>query len=264
MSPQKPTLQIEADLQAVQQAAARHIVKCCQEAMAETGSFLLALSGGQTPGGVYRLLAQETYSKQIEWRNVHIIWGDERYVPHDDEESCYWLARTNLLDHVPIPSQNIYPIPTHYPDPHIAANNYALKLAQLLYLTQGTIHLALQGMGADGHTASLFPHHPALDETNTLAVAVEHAPKPPLTRISLTATALNKSRHILFVVTGEEKATTLCEVLTGANEPHRLPAQLLQWRSEQQSDLDVTWIVDKAAASQLPAKTRKFRKVRRK
>ncbi len=227
----------------VQQAAAERIVSIAQDRVAMKHTFSIALSGGTMVHGLYRYLAAEPLRSQMPWQHVYVLWGDERYVPLDDPDSNYRLAWETLLEHVPIPPEQIYPVPTFYADPYEAAAVYDRQVQQVLASGQGQIDVMVMGMGADGHTASLFPYHPALNlPQDILVTAVEHAPKPPRLRISLTPTALNCAAHALFLVTGNEKAEMLREVLRGPHDPQRLPAQLVR-----PIHGTLTWFVDTAA-----------------
>lgn len=252
MTDSSPRLIVVDTLTTVQQAAAQHIARLATAAIAESGMFVMALSGGSTPGGTYHLLAQTPYHDEIHWERVYIIWGDERYVHHDDPDSCYRLARETLLDRVPLPAQNIYPMPTSYEDANEAAREYDIRIRSLFEMNGGYFHLALQGMGEDGHTASLFPYSPALQvPEEMLVVAVDDAPKQPPRRLSLTTSALNLADNVLFLVAGEEKADALYDTVEGPYDPQRWPAQMIRPQGK-----TVTWLVDTAAAAKLSMKIR--------
>lgn len=243
----QPEIVILPDAEAVQQATAARIVSLVQTRGTATNRFSMALSGGSTPRGLYRMLGQEPLRSQIPWQHISLLWADERYVPPDDPDSNYRLVRETLLDHVPLPPAQIYPVPTHYADPNEAAANYNRQVEAILAAGQGQLDLVLLGIGEDGHTASLFPHHPALTAPeDLLVIAVDHSPKPPPRRISLTAAAINRAAHIVFLVTGAEKATALQAILHGPAAPEQFPAQLVR---PQHGTL--TWMVDLAAARDL-------------
>lgn len=249
MSKHQPEIVRLPDVAAVQRAAAERVVALANAQVAATGRFLIALSGGNTPRGLHTLLAQEPLRSQIPWGQVWVVWGDERYVPADHPDSSYLMARETLLEHVPIPSEQIYPVPTYYADPVESAAIYEQQIQALLAANGNQIDLVLLGMGPDGHTASLFPHHPALAApAERLVVAIDNSPKPPPRRITLTVAALNRAAHTLVLVTGADKAETLREVLEGPADPQRLPIQLIQ-----PPHGSVTWLVDAAAATYLSA-----------
>lgn len=242
-------VRVLADRAALQQAAAELIVQVAQARDAVAGNFTLVLAGGSTPAGLYRLLAQEPFRRQIAWERVWVVWGDERYVAPDDAESNYRLARETFLDSVPIPLGQVFPVPTHGADPSEAAQAYSHTVRRVLDTSGGLFDMVLLGLGPDGHTASLFPHHPALDlddDQETLVVAVADAPKPPPWRISLTAHALNRARQVLFLVSGAEKADAVYEVVAGQPDPHQWPGQRVH-----PPEGSVTWLVDEAAARRL-------------
>lgn len=242
-----PEVLIFPTLPDLQAAAAQRIADLAAAAVAERGRFLTAISGGSAPPGVFRLLTGETLRDAVAWAGWSVVWADERYVPFTSDDSNYLLARTSLLDHVPIPSDQVYPVATYYDDPAAAAAIYDRLMQNLLDLHAGRIDLALLGMGPDGHTASLFPGHPALDaDPAALALVVADAPKPPPLRITLTPRALNTARTTIFLVAGADKAPLVRAVLRETPDPRRLPARLIQ-----PPDGAVIWMLDAAAAAEL-------------
>jgi 6-phosphogluconolactonase len=196
------------DLDALSRAAADQVVAAAKSAVAERGRFMLALSGGRTPAELHRLLAGP-YRDQMPWAQVHIFWGDERYVPHDDARSNYHMARETLLEHVPVPTRQVHPMPDDGGGPDEAAREYE----ELLRTVFGNdrvpqLDLILLGMGADGHTASLFPGTPAIAERDRW-VTVGRAPVDPEVRLTLTQPVLFSARRLLFLVTGDDKRPVL-------------------------------------------------------
>ena len=173
------------------------------------GEAHVALSGGSTVGAAYRLLGEELR----DWTGVHLWYGDERVVPHDDPESNHRLATGTLLAHEAV----WHPLAVELGCEGAAAA-YAEELGDTV------LDIAINGMGPDGHTASLFPGHPELDAEG-VAVCVRDSPKPPSDRVTLTLGKLNEARRILMVVTGEQKAEMLARVLAGPDP--ELPASLL-------------------------------------
>ncbi|MBI5670242.1 MAG: 6-phosphogluconolactonase [Chloroflexi bacterium] len=230
-----------ADADALAQAAAEIIVEAAGKV---SGAFALALSGGSTPKRLYHLLATDAYSHRIEWPRAHVFWGDERCVPPDDPTSNYHLARKTLLDHVPIPPENVHRIYGEQ-EPAQAAALYEQHL-RTFFGGPPRFNLILLGMGGDGHTASLFPHTPALAERERWVVASYYAQVQPSWRITLTLPAINAAARVLFLVSGVEKAETLCRVLEGEAAPEDLPARLVQ-----PTDGELFWLMDEAAASRL-------------
>ncbi len=164
---------------------------------------------------MYEQLAQQ-HAREVDWERVEVFWGDERYVPPDDPESCYRMARETLLAHVPIPAANIYPMPTVGSTPEAAAQAYAETLAAVFGEEPPRFDLILLGIGTDGHTASLFPGQiEVVAPSDALVTAVYGSPKPPPTRLTCTYRVLNAAANVIFVVTGADKAAALREVLSG-------------------------------------------------
>lgn len=239
-------IQVFATPDALADAVAEHIVACAAEAIATTGRFTIALSGGSTPQEAYSRLAgyesqvtsHESRGATIDWRRVHVLWGDERCVPPDDPRSNYRMAKEALLDRVPIPPDQIHRVRGE-DDPEKAADDYERELRSLL--TNG-LDLVLLGMGEDGHTASLFPGQAAVHETTRWVMAVP-APDGKLWRVTLTPALLNRSSNVTFVVSGASKAARLQQVLEGPFTPEVQPAQAIHPIQGR-----LTWMVDEAAA----------------
>ena len=220
--------------------AAQRILRARQKAVADEGRFALLLSGGQTPRQLYALLGSPEYRDRLDWAGTHLFWGDERAVPLSDPKSNYRMVAETLLSRVSIPEANIHRIRTELP-PEEAALSYERELREF-FSGAPRFHLVLLGMGADGHTASLFPGSPALRERKRLVVATAQGSMP---RISLTVATLNAAREVLFLVTGAAKAPVLAAALEGPLDPE-LPAALVRPASGQ-----VVWLVDRAAAAGL-------------
>lgn len=230
------------DLDDLARGAAEEIAKSAGEAIAARGRFTIALSGGNTPKPVYRLLAQEP---RIDWNRVHVFWGDDRHVPPDHPESNFGMAHEALLSKVPIPHDNIHRIRAEKPDAERAAEEYAWTLRSAFDLGEGEwprFDLVLMGIGADGHTASLFPGSEAVRERSRLVIAPWVSSLGSF-RVTLTAPVFNRAALALFLVSGEEKAVALRAVLEGDFQPDRFPAQVV--RPEEGKLL---WLVDRAAA----------------
>jgi 6-phosphogluconolactonase len=229
---------------AVAHAAAAQFVATAEKAMTTRNRFTVALAGGSTPRDIYRLLAGDEYNGMMEWDLVHVFWGDERAVPLNDPDNNGRMAKEALLNHVNIPSQNIYRIQSQL-SPQEAAENYEQTLRHYFgerNYTEPRFDLVMLGLGAEGHTASLFPHSQALSESDHWVTAV-YVPQNQSWRISLTPVALNAASKIMFVVVGEEKAQAVKQVLSEPKQPNLLPAQIIDPPQGQ-----VLWIVDKAAA----------------
>jgi len=239
------------DAAALAGMAAERIAKLAEEAVARAGRFTVALAGGATPKGLYALLATEPYRARVPWGQAEIFWGDERWVPPEHPESNYRMAAEALLRHVPIRPGQIHRMRGEDPDPGRAAAEYEALLRETFGVAPGVpprLDLVLLGLGADGHTASLFPGSPALRETERLAVAV-FVERLGARRLTLTLPVLNEAAAILFLVAGGDKASVLRTVLEVPEAAGPLPARLVCPREG-----SVTWLVDAAAASRLGGK----------
>lgn len=230
-----------ADADAMARASAEYVVKMAGEAIAERGVFRLVLSGGSTPKAMHRILAQPPLSTQIDWSKVEVYWGDERAVPPEHESSNYRMACETLLDHVPIPPENIYRV-----QGELDAKEGAIAYGRLLKAKGTRFDLILLGMGDDGHTASLFPHTEVLYETKHRCTA-HFVEKVDSWRITMTADPMiNQARHVAFMVSGEKKAKVLNEVINGLYQPEVYPAQLIQ-----PVNGELVWLVDEPASQHL-------------
>src|SRR5882762_8846983 len=228
-----------ADAKALARAAADRIMA---RIAANGDRVAICLTGGSSPKRLYQLLATEAYRSQIPWQRVHWFIGDERFVPSDDPLNNMGMARRTFLD-LCAPTANVHPIPTDTADPDKAARFYESELqsfygAKQLDSARPLFDAVLMGVGPDGHTASLFPGYPALEETERWVVGVPAAHVAPFVpRVTLTLPALNSCREMLFEVAGADKRAILTRVLEGEN----LPAKRAQSIGE------TIWLVDKAA-----------------
>jgi 6-phosphogluconolactonase len=202
----------------------------------------ICLTGGSSPKQLYQLLATDLYRSQIPWHRVHWFIGDDRFVAADDPLNNMGMARRTFLERC-APASNIHAIPTDRANPEQAARRYESKLqsfygADRLDPGRPLFDLVLMGVGPDGHTASLFPNDPAVEETARWVVGVLKANVEPFVpRVTLTLPALNCCREMLFEVSGAEKRAILTRVLDGEN----LPA------SRAHSIGETIWLVDRAA-----------------
>lgn len=228
-----------ADAAALAEAAA---VRLLARMATNSGRIAICLTGGSSPKQLYELLATEDYREKIPWERMHWFIGDERFVPASDPRNNMAMARATFLDHL-APLANIHPIPTDLASPDEAAARYEQELKSFngvdrLDPAWPLFDLVLMGVGPDGHTASLFPDYPALQETERWVVGVPQAHVEPLVpRVTLTLPALASCREMLFLVSGAGKRAILTRVLAG--EP--LPA------NRARSNGDTIWLVDKAA-----------------
>jgi len=242
---------VEPDAAALARRAAQYVVEMAGEAAEAQGRARIAISGGSTPKAVFETLADscQPWSSRMPWDKLDLYWVDERCVPPDNAESNYRMAREALLDRVPLHPCQIHRIEGEL-EPEAAALRYESELRTSFHLEDAGIprfDLVALGMGGDGHTASLFPHTEALHEFGRLAAA-NRVPQKDAWRITLTWPVINHACSVFFVVSGQQKAAVLKEVLTGPLDPERLPSQLI-WPS---SGI-LTLILDKAAAALLPA-----------
>jgi 6-phosphogluconolactonase len=235
------------------QEAARSLAQAAAQAIASRGRFTLALSGGSTPEGLYLKLAGPEFAGQIDWPRVFVFWGDERAVPPDDPQSNYGMAKRVLLDHVGIPPENIFRLQGELP-PAEAARAYEnvlrsfIEAPDLASSPRATFDLTLLGLGADGHTASLFPRTEALKERERWVVA-NYVGSLGSWRLTLTLPAINRSRQVWFLAAGPDKAGRVAQVVAGTPAGEALPAQLIRPETGR-----LRWFLDQAAASGLATK----------
>jgi 6-phosphogluconolactonase len=233
------------DPEEVARRAAAAIAESARAAIAQRGVFTILLAGGDTPRRTYERLAADG---SLDWSKVEFFSGDERPVPPEDPDSNYRMVRIALLDPLRIDPRRVHRIPAERADPVAVALACEQELAQVTGAAIGgpapRLDLALQGMGADGHTASLFPHTKALAESRRWFAANE-VPALSATRITATFPLLERARAVFFVVTGEAKSAALADVLEGTWNPDLFPSQRLR------ASARVEWFVDAAAASRL-------------
>jgi len=246
-SARAPQIIICTDVAEVARRAAERFIEIAREGVIAQGRFSVALAGGSTPKKLYELLASEEYCERIEWPKAHIFFGDERCVPPDDAESNYLMANEALLSRVAVAPQNVHRMNGEGD----AAANARLYEDELRAFFNGSswprFDLVLLGMGDDGHTASLFPGSRALQKTDAWVVA-NWVEKFQTFRLTLTAPAINHAAHVLFLVTGVNKAERLREVINGMRDVERLPSQLIQ---PQDAGGTLEWLIDKEAAANL-------------
>ena len=223
--------------------AAEVLATVTQQAVERRGVAHIALSGGSTPRSLFRLLARPEWQAQVPWARVHVWWADERCVPPDHPDSNYAVAYTLLLGHLSV--VHVHRMRGEVEDPAVAAAAYEAELRQVFRLgptSRPRFDLILLGMGADGHTASLFPGTAAIEESHGL-VAVGEAPVVPLRRITLTLPVLNRSAYCLFLVAGADKGPALTRVFWPDPQESLLPAGRVDL-----SNGRIFWLLDTAAA----------------
>ncbi len=229
------------------QAAADEFSRRAAAAIQERGRFCVALSGGSTPKSLFSLLASGQFPS-FPWDKTFLFWGDERYVPIDSPESNFRMTNEALLSKVPVPSKNVFRIKTEISPADRAAADYEQALRTFFSLKAAEVprfDLTLNGVGPEGHTASLFPDSPVLEEKARLVVAA-WIEKFNMFRITLTLPVFDHAACVLFLALGKEKTAILREVFE--NPGAQLPAQRIKpTRGE------LLWFVDRAAAGSLKA-----------
>ena len=250
-------IEVHSDTAHLNRAAAEHFVRLAQAATATQESFAVALSGGSTPTGMYRLLATPEFADRVDWLRVHVFWADERCVSPDHADSNYRMAYDSLLRHGPLAEENIHRIPGEL-EPEQAATRYEEVLRRFF---TGDVpkrvkpdedmaprfDLVLLGMGEDGHTASLFPAGQAIREEKRWVVA-EYVARIAVWRVTLTPAMINAAANVVFLVAGHSKSEMLQQVLQGPYQPDMVPAQVVHPTSDR-----LLWLVDAAAGALLSA-----------
>ncbi len=224
-------------------AVAREIRKLTQES--PQPRFDIALSGGSTPKKLFQLLA-EKHRETIPWERIHFWWGDERCVPPDDDESNFKMTHEFLFSQVPVPAENIHRIKGENP-PEEEAVRYAAEIDKNLNHRDGTpvFDLIILGLGDDGHTASIFPDQLGLLEDDRTCVATQH-PVSGQHRITLTGNVLNNANQLFFLVTGENKAMRVSEIMNNDESARLLPAYYIEPKNG-----SLIWFIDEPAASKI-------------
>lgn len=265
----RPNVEVVSDPEGLARRSVALFVGEAEKAIKAKGTFYVAISGGHTPMHFFELLGETPQSKALPWDKVQLFWVDERYVPPDSPESNYKLAADTFLPKVDIPEENIHRIPTEHSDSRAAAQRYEETIRKVFGLRENQLpefDLIVLGMGAEGHTGSLFPNSYAPFDTQDLACVVYVLPASPTTRrdatasqraasrggdvklnrITLTHPVLCAASHVAVLVSGEEKAQILKEVLTSEPDEVRYPIHTL-WPILNK----VTWLVDSSAAKYL-------------
>jgi 6-phosphogluconolactonase len=234
---------IYSDVEVLSKAALGELLQAMRVAVKQRGRFAVALAGGHTPARMYKLWADAAnHGVRTQWDRVHLFWGDERYVPQDDPMSNYAMAHESLISHVPIPAANVHPMPTDLPQAQAAAEAYESDLRKFFETAPPSFDLQLLGLGVEGHTASLFPDSPALEEKERWVAAVKVPAKPPQ-RLTLTLPVLNQGRHTLFLVSGKDKRKII-----GALRSERGPNSSQYPAGRIRPTGQVLWLLDEAAA----------------
>lgn len=242
MRKNKLCIMVEENKESLAETGARLFERKALEAVEKQGRFLVALAGGSSPRGMHRKLGA---LPSIPWQDFHIFWGDERCVPLDDPSSNYGAAWEDFIGRVPVPAEQIHPMPGNE-TPQKGALLYEEELRQVFELQHPQVpafDLIFLGLGKDGHTASLFPGYPSVRETEALVVAVKGG-DPDVHRLTFTFPLINAARGVMFVVSGKDKAGAVKAVIEEQEET--LPASKVHLSSG-----DQIWLLDREAASLL-------------
>jgi 6-phosphogluconolactonase len=257
LKPHPQNLKVFGSIDDLLLAAAKDFAKRAIKKVQRTGSFKVALSGGNTPKLLFDILASGTnlgIKTPIPWEDIYVFWSDERYVPQNDEQSNYLMANAHLLSKVPIPKKNIFPISTGSGKPEQDALKYAETIKEVFQAKPSQVpvfDLVYLGMGPDGHTASLFP---GTDVVKSLVignyprqlVSALWVEKFKMYRISFLPDLINQAKAIILLVAGSDKAPTLNSVVCGKYQPEIYPVQLIEGQNGEK-----IWYVDKAAVAML-------------
>lgn len=233
--------EILSDQESLVNRAVEVITEKIESAIARRGQCTMALAGGSTPKPVYEELSQQT----LPWQQLHIFWGDERYVPADHPDSNQKMAREAWLDRVAIPAENIHPMPTTAGDPDADAQKHEQELTIFFQCPEGEIpslDIILLGMGDDGHTASLFPYTEALSVRDRLITVGN---KGDSKRLTFTAPFLNQGQAVIFLVAGANKRPALKEIFSPTGDAMAYPARFIQPQGE------LWWLLDQQAGAEL-------------
>ncbi len=236
---------VASDAGELNKLAAAKFVSVARDAIKKKGKFSVALAGGSTPKGLYKLLSTDKFCSLVEWTKIYFFFGDERNVSPDDEESNFRMANENLLLPLKIGAENIFRWQTELKNAEAIAEKYEQTIKNFFDLRENEFprfDLILLGMGEDGHTASLFPHTEALKEKNKIAVA-NTVEKLNTTRLTLSFPAINNAANIMFLVSGEKKAEVLRAVLQGETETEKYPSQNVK-----PVNGNLFWLLDRNAA----------------
>lgn len=238
-------IKVFPDAKELNKFAAETFIKIGNSAIERRGRFALALAGGSTPKSLYRLLAGKNFKNKLDWKRVFFFFGDERNVSPDDERSNFRMANENLFAPLCENALNVFRWRTELGDARKTAEVYEQSIKRFFGLAENEFprfDLILLGMGADGHTASLFPETEALRETEKIA-AVNWVERLKEFRLTLTFPAINNAAVVIFLVTGAEKAKTFKEVLRGRFQPEKFPSQAVKLIKG-----DLIWLTDEKAA----------------
>ena len=227
------------------EVAAEWLTGYVNEVLKKQDRFTIALSGGSTPKKLYQLLTSDKYRNKADWTKLHFFWGDERFVPFDDERNNAKMAFAELLNHLPVKKENIHVMETDGLTPEESAANYEKVLHEYFDNQPHSFDLVLLGLGNDAHTLSLFPGYEHVAENKKWVVSF-FLKEQDMYRVTLTAPIVNLAGRVAFLISGGDKAASLYHILAGEHDPALYPAQIIQpYNSE------LYWFLDEAAAADL-------------
>lgn len=233
------------DIDSVAKAVAEALILCVSNTLQQRDYFSIVLSGGSTPKKLYELLATEEYKNKIDWNKLYIFWGDERFVPFNNERNNAKMAFDTLLNHVPVNREQVYIMQTGNITPEDSTKEYN-NLVNHYLENKGVFDFVLLGMGDDGHTLSLFPgNEETIFEEKNQCISL-WLPAQNMHRITLTYPPVNNAREIVFMVTGDNKSKVLKQVLQGDYNPLKYPSQIIK-----PGNGELHWFIDEDAASLL-------------
>jgi 6-phosphogluconolactonase len=235
----RPEKIIFRDHETLSLAAADLFIEAAENAIRKRGRFVVALSGGSTPKRFFELLGNSLLKNRISREKIFFFWSDERIVPHTSEESNYYLANVSFLKKIKIPRKNIFAVPVKG-EPDLLAKKYEFTIREFFGNERVAFDWTMLGVGTDGHTASLFPGSEAIHEKRKLVIA-SYASASMQWRISFSIPLINKSRRIVLLVSGKEKATVVSKVFS-LNNAMKLPVEFIDPAKS-------LWLLDKAAAA---------------
>ena len=230
-------VRVSPDAETLAREAARYFIEIARDAAKQRGRFAVALSGGSTPKSLYSLLASAEFRDQVPWAQTHWFWGDERCVPPDDPQSNYRMVKEALLSKAPVPPSNVHRMAGEDAEPERAARRYEQEL-RTFFGGLPCLDLVLLGLGEEGHTASLFPGSPALEEQERWVVA-PYVEKLKSHRLTLTLPVINAAANVAFLVAGAGKREILKQVTSSEGD---LPAQQVRPKRGK-----LVWMADEAA-----------------
>jgi 6-phosphogluconolactonase len=242
-----PTIIVLPDQQTIAEYLAEIFISTASADIAQNGFFSVVLSGGGTPQPLYELLATLDYANRVDWAQVHLFWGDDRLVPPTEDGSNFKQVKEALIEHVPIPEENVWRIKTEHAM-QAAVDDYVVQLKAFATRYQNgrdwpSFDFVLLGMGSDGHTASLFPGSEMdVAEAGVWGVSADYEDRPAQ-RITLTETILNQAQRIFVLVTGEKKAAMIANVINGEQDLTTYPIERIQPDSGH-----LTFVLDTTAA----------------